>query len=180
MDANPNAVRAATPNKVALFMVFPFVGCEVAPLMSVSNSVNVKRYRMLVPNQTKTGHGAWSAWTPATNHDNLLARQCARGTQRAFVCLAARRPSGRQGQLVRAVPRFQSASRDPRGGQRQARAAAAVPLGVCKRADLDLRPRGRLPTVWLLQWRRRGHRDRLHRSTTSWRRWPGRSARSPA
>jgi hypothetical protein len=39
VDANPNAVRAATPNTIALFMVFPSVGCEVALLMSVSVSI---------------------------------------------------------------------------------------------------------------------------------------------
>jgi hypothetical protein len=58
---------------IALFMVFPFVGCEIAPVMSVSDSVVVQTYRMLVPNQTETGHGAWSAWRPVPSVRKMIA-----------------------------------------------------------------------------------------------------------
>ncbi len=41
---NPWAVSAATPSTINLFMVFPFVGCEVALFMSFSDMVFQLRY----------------------------------------------------------------------------------------------------------------------------------------
>jgi hypothetical protein len=38
---------------IALFMVFPFVGCEIAPRMPVGDPRVVQGYRMLGANQTR-------------------------------------------------------------------------------------------------------------------------------